>query len=63
MKRQPITVAPDLPLRQLIEDYFYRYHHKAFPVEQNGKLLGCVTADRLSRFRRRNGKAARCAML
>jgi Zn-dependent protease/CBS domain-containing protein len=47
MKRQPITVAPDLPLRQLIEDYFYRYHHKAFPVEQNGKLLGCVTADRL----------------
>jgi CBS domain-containing protein len=47
MNRQPITVTPDLPVRQLIEDFFYRHHHKAFPVVQNGKLLGCVTADHL----------------
>jgi len=47
MNRQPITVPPDLPLRQLVEDFFYRYHHKAFPVEQDGRLVGCVTAARL----------------
>jgi Zn-dependent protease/CBS domain-containing protein len=52
MNRQPITVSPDLPVRQLIEDFFYRYHHKAFPVVQNGKLLGCVTADRLRQIDR-----------
>jgi CBS domain-containing protein len=52
MNRQPITVSPDLPVRQLIEDFFYRYHHKAFPVVQNGQLLGCVTADRLRQIDR-----------
>jgi Zn-dependent protease len=52
MNRQPISVTPDLPVRQLIEDFFYRYHHKAFPVVQNGSLLGCVTADRLRQIDR-----------
>jgi CBS domain-containing protein len=47
MNRQPVTVPPDLPVRRLVEDFFYRHHHKAFPVVQNGELLGCVTADRL----------------
>jgi predicted transcriptional regulator len=47
MDRQPIMVTPDLTVRQLIEDFFYRHHHKAFPVVQNGRLLGCVTADSL----------------
>jgi predicted transcriptional regulator len=47
MNRQPTTVTPDLPVRQLVEDFFYRHHHKAFPVVQNRELLGCVTADRL----------------
>ena len=47
MNRQPIMVTPDLTVRQLIEDFFYRHHHKAFPVVQNGRLLGCVTADSL----------------
>jgi Zn-dependent protease/CBS domain-containing protein len=47
MTRQPIAVSPDLPLRRLVENVFYRYYHKAFPVEENGRLLGCITAERL----------------
>jgi len=44
MKEDPVTVPPSVPLQELVEDYFYRYHYKTFPVEEGGKLLGCVTA-------------------
>ncbi|HJU15850.1 MAG TPA: site-2 protease family protein [Stellaceae bacterium] len=50
MNPQPITVPPDLPLRRLVEDFFYRHHHKAFPVEEHDNLVGCVTAARLRRI-------------
>ncbi len=47
MNRQPIAVPPDLPVRRLVEDFFHRYHFKAFPVEEDDRLVGCVTAARL----------------
>jgi Zn-dependent protease/CBS domain-containing protein len=45
MRPDPVTVRPELSIRQLIEDYIYRYDYKVYPVvsdEQN--LVGCVTA-------------------
>jgi len=40
---RPVTVAPDTPLEQLIEDYIMRYHFKMFPVvDGDGRLLGAV---------------------
>jgi Zn-dependent protease/CBS domain-containing protein len=45
MIRNPIAVAPDLTVRELIEDYFYRHHHKCFPVVENGRLVGEVSVD------------------
>jgi Zn-dependent protease len=43
MNATPITVPPGLPLRRLVEDYIYGYHHELFPVSDNGHLQGCVS--------------------
>jgi len=47
MKTDPVTVPESLPLDKLVEDYFYRYHFKIFPVINSSKLLGCVTTKQL----------------
>ncbi len=43
MNSDPISVSPSISIGQLVEDYIYRYHHKMFPVTDDGKLLGCIT--------------------
>ena len=43
MHRDPITVTPGTTVRQLVDDYIYQYHHKMFPVVDDGHLVGCVT--------------------
>ncbi len=46
MKTDPITVPPNLPVINLVEDYIYRHHYKMFPVVlDSGSLLGCVTTN------------------
>ncbi len=47
MNPQPITVPPDVSLRDLVENYVYRYHHKTFPVVRDGRLLGCISTAQL----------------
>jgi Zn-dependent protease len=44
MQRNPIGVAPDLSIAELIENYFYKYYFKAFPVLREGELIGCIMA-------------------
>ena len=48
MNRRPIAVSPELSVRDLVENYIYRHHHKVFPVIRNGRLLGCVTAPQVN---------------
>jgi Zn-dependent protease len=43
MQTQPVTVAPSLSLRDLVDDFIYRFQYKLFPVVDAGKLLGCIT--------------------
>ena len=43
----PITVRPDLTLAEFLDGYVYRYHHKLFPVQDNGRLLGAISTDEL----------------
>ncbi len=44
MTRAPETVSPDLPLRDLVDDYFLKRRYNAFPVEDGeGRLLGLIT--------------------
>jgi Zn-dependent protease/CBS domain-containing protein len=42
MKRDPVTVSADATLKELLEDYFYRYHFKIYPVVDQNKLTGCI---------------------
>ena len=44
MKPDPVTVSPSTTLEALVDDYFYPYQFKLFPVVDKGnQLLGCVT--------------------
>jgi len=43
MTADPVTVEPGVTVRELVEDYVYRYHHELFPVADEGRLLGCVS--------------------
>lgn len=52
MNANPIVVAPSLDLRHWVEDFVYRYHHRAFPVASNGRLEGMVTTQALSQLPR-----------
>ncbi len=47
MNPAPITVPPHLPLKSLVEDYVYRYHHKMFPAVDNGRVTGVVSTDQV----------------
>jgi len=48
MKRDPVTVPPDLTLEAFIHDYVYRHQYKMFPVVEDGRLLGSVTLRSVS---------------
>jgi Zn-dependent protease/CBS domain-containing protein len=52
MNANPIVVAPSLDLLHWVEDFVYRYHHRAFPVASNGRLEGMVTTQALSQVPR-----------
>ena len=44
MHPDPVTVSPHLSIRQLVEDYVYRYGFQYFPVVGDAdNLIGCVT--------------------
>jgi len=45
MTPNPIVVPPGISVAQLIDDYLYRYHHKMFPVVEDGRLIGCVSMN------------------
>lgn len=47
MRSDPVTVAPDLTLDRLVEEYFYRFYFKSFPVTEHGRLVGCVSIDQI----------------
>lgn len=44
MKTEVIAAPPSVSLQELVDNYFYRYHHKLFPVVAGGgRLLGGVS--------------------
>jgi Zn-dependent protease len=44
---EPPAIPPDVSLKSLVENYFYRHHHKIFPILRDGRLTGCVTVAKL----------------
>lgn len=47
MSRQPVTVAPDLSVQEVIDRYVYQYYYKLYPVVEDDRLVGCVTLDEI----------------
>jgi len=52
MNPNPINVPPLLDLQRWVEDYVYRYHHKAFPVVSNSRLEGFIETQALANLPR-----------
>ncbi len=52
MSRDPVTVAPDLSVQSLVDDYLYRYLHDMFPVLDGTKVVGCVSKDQVGNLSR-----------
>ncbi len=49
MVREPVTVAPDLALDRLIDEYVLGHGFRGFPVVENGRALGVISIDQLAR--------------
>ncbi len=52
MQTNPVTVPPSISVRDLVNDYFYRYHYKMFPVATDGALEGCITSKQIKEIPR-----------
>ena len=49
MTPDPVTLPSDLTLDAAVDRYFYRHHHRLFPVKDDGRLLGCLSTEELKR--------------
>jgi Zn-dependent protease/predicted transcriptional regulator len=47
MKEDAVAVPPQVTLNEFLENYFYRYHFKMFPVADNGNLSGCINIEQV----------------
>jgi len=56
MKTDPITVSPSISVEDLVEDFVYKHHYKMYPVVENGRLVGCVTLDKIKTLPREDRK-------
>jgi Zn-dependent protease/predicted transcriptional regulator len=59
MKRDPVTVSPDISINDLVEDYVYKHHFKMYPVTKDGDLLGCITTKEIKDIPRDKWKETR----
>jgi Zn-dependent protease/CBS domain-containing protein len=52
MTPQLVSIAPDISLRAAVDEYFMRFDHAAFPVEQDGRTIGLLTLRSVRRLPR-----------
>jgi Zn-dependent protease/CBS domain-containing protein len=43
MVKEPVTVPPEATIRELVEDYLYKYDFDVFPITREGRLVGCAS--------------------
>ncbi|MEX1256495.1 MAG: site-2 protease family protein [Gemmatimonadota bacterium] len=59
MSPNPETVAPDLPIDTLVHDHFLRMPYSAFPVTDDGVVIGIVTLGQVRALSRDDWKEKR----
>jgi len=47
MTAQPVTVPSSATVKDIIDDYLYKYPYQLYPVVQDGQLVGCLTIDQI----------------
>ncbi len=52
MQPEPVTVPPSTSIRDLVDNYIYKYHYKMFPVAEDGNLSGCITSNEVKNIPR-----------
>lgn len=52
MTADPVAIPADINLQNAVEDYFYKYHHRLYPIVSDGQLKGCVNVKKLHDFPR-----------
>ncbi len=57
MNANPIVVPPSIDLAHWVDEYVYRYHHRAFPVVADGHLQGLITTQMLDPYPRNEWSA------
>ncbi len=43
MKKSPISVSPDITVKELVEKYVYHSHHHLYPVTEKENLVGYIS--------------------
>lgn len=43
MTKNPISVSPDITIKDFIDQYVYQSHHHLYPVSENNQLLGYIS--------------------
>jgi Zn-dependent protease/predicted transcriptional regulator len=61
MNHEPVAVPADRTVQNLVEDFVYKYHHKMFPVTEDGHLRGCVTTGRIKEIQTQQRSAHKVA--
>jgi Zn-dependent protease/predicted transcriptional regulator len=54
-----LRIPPDLSLQDAVDDYFMRYDHGAFPVDEQGRTIGLLTLRGVRRVPREQWSARR----
>jgi Zn-dependent protease/predicted transcriptional regulator len=59
MARDLVRIPPELSLQEAVDDYFMRYDHGAFPVQEQGQTIGLLTLRGVRRVPRDQWPTAR----
>jgi len=54
MKREVVTVEPDMTVEDMVDKVIYKYHHNMYPVVSGERLIGCVTVKNVRSIPRVN---------
>lgn len=52
MSPNPITVPDSTSVKEIVDNYVYRYPYKTFPVVHENELVGCISVDQLKQIPR-----------
>jgi Zn-dependent protease/predicted transcriptional regulator len=63
MRENPVTVPSNVSVAALVEDYFYKYHYKMFPVLDDDKLVGCVSTKQVHQLARQQWPESRVSQI